>query len=56
VFNWSRIGAGTFRRGGARAWHPLRDPALWLGVSVAAPYVGMLGYFLWQIGRALGIV
>ena len=42
-------------RGRRTQWQPLRDPALWLGIGVAAPYVGMLGYFVWRIGRALGV-
>jgi hypothetical protein len=37
-------------------WQRRRDPALWLSVTVAAPYLGMLGYFIWQIVRALGII
>jgi len=37
-------------------WQRRRDPALWLGVSLAAPYFGMLGYFVWQIARTLGII
>jgi len=32
-----------------------RDPALWLGLGVAAPYFGMLAYFVWQIARAIAI-
>jgi hypothetical protein len=36
-------------------WQRRRDAALWLGLGVAAPYLGMLGYFVWQIARAVGI-
>jgi hypothetical protein len=42
-------------RGRRAPWQPLHDPALWLGIGVAAPYVGMLAYFVWWIGRSLGI-
>jgi hypothetical protein len=30
-----------------------RDPVLWLGLSVAAAYLGLLSYFLWQIVLAV---
>jgi hypothetical protein len=26
-----------------------RNPLLWLGVSIAAVYLALLGYFVWQI-------
>jgi hypothetical protein len=50
------MSTGSIHGGRPAAWHALRDPALWLGIGVAAPHCGMRGYFLWQIGRALGNV
>jgi hypothetical protein len=30
-----------------------RDSVLWLGLSEAAVYLGILGYFLWQLVLAM---
>lgn len=38
------------------AWQHWRDPALWLSVGLAAPYLGALGYFVLQIARAVGLL
>jgi hypothetical protein len=32
-----------------------QDPALWLVLGLAAPYLGMLAYFIWQITHATGV-
>jgi hypothetical protein len=37
------------------AWRRRHDPALWLSVSLALPYLGMLAYFALQIARAMGL-
>jgi len=49
----SDAGVSERRRAGwSERW---RDPALWIGLGVATPYLGMLAYFVWQIARAIAI-
>jgi hypothetical protein len=35
----------------SRSW---RDPVIWIALSEAAVYLGILGYFFWRVIRAVG--